>query len=47
MMGRGWPRWCVALGLAVVLAIAVALTFRAYLRPEHVAQWASLLQLCR
>lgn len=40
-------RWWVGSGLAVALAIALALTFRAYLRPEHVAQWVSLLQLCR
>lgn len=40
-------RWWVRLGLTIVVALVLAITFRAYLRPEHVEQWVSLLQLCR
>ena len=37
----------VAFGLAVVLASVLYCTFRAYQNPAHIAQWLSLLQLCR
>jgi hypothetical protein len=40
-------RTLAALALVAVLAIALGYTFRAYQNPIYVAQWLSVLQLCR
>jgi hypothetical protein len=46
---RAWPatRWFVGLLLAVALAAVLTWTFRTYQNPAHIAQWLSVLQLCR
>lgn len=40
-------RWLGAVLVAVAIAAVLAWTFRAYQNPANVAQWLSLLQLCR
>lgn len=40
-------RLLVSLAAAITLAVALAAVFRAYQNPANVAQWLSLLQLCR